>query len=154
MTCCKQIDLRMCRNDPEPVILPLERLNGCALVQIPDSYCLVLADGEYKVLVRVEKAGGRILKVASASINLPSFGLCLKSASIVYDRSGQVYRSFSIVLRACRLQMTQLKGVLDGTQPNSHLDRVLLGRISPLHLYSQTCLPDWNWREPFDPRKS
>ena len=154
MTCCKQIDLRMSRNYPEPVIFPLERLDGCAFVQIPDSYCLIFADGEYKVLMRMKKAGGRILEVASASIDLPSFGLCLKSASIVCDRSDQAYRSFSIILRACRLQTTQSKAALDGTQPNSHLGRVLPGRISPQHLYSQTCLPDLNWREPSGLRKS
>ena len=77
----------MSRNDPEPVIFPLERLDGCSLVQIPDSYCLIFANGEYKILMRVEKAGGRVLKVAPASINLPSFGLCLKSALIKCDTS-------------------------------------------------------------------
>ena len=53
----EKVYFRMRSNDPESIILPLKRLDGCALVEIPYSNCLVFTDRQYKVLVRVKKAG-------------------------------------------------------------------------------------------------
>jgi hypothetical protein len=58
-------------NDPESIHIPLERLDRSSFVQIPGTNCLVFADGKDKVLVGVEKTGGRILEVSSAGVDFP-----------------------------------------------------------------------------------
>ena len=57
MTRGEKVDLRVCRNDPETIILSLKGLDGCTLVQVPYPDCFVLSDGNDKILVGVEKAG-------------------------------------------------------------------------------------------------
>ena len=75
VTGSEEVDLWMSGNDPEAVVLALERLDRSAFVQIPDAQSLVLADGENQVLVRVEQTAGSVLEVATASIDFPSLGL-------------------------------------------------------------------------------
>jgi hypothetical protein len=65
----------MCGNNPEPIILPLETVHCCPLVEIPHPNGLVLACGENEVLVWMEKTAIGVLEVSSASVDLP-LGLC------------------------------------------------------------------------------
>jgi hypothetical protein len=67
-------------NNPESVLIPLERLDRGTLVEIPDTDCLIFADGEDEVLVGVEQTGGSILEVAAAGIDFPSLGICILQA--------------------------------------------------------------------------
>ncbi len=71
MTSSKQVDLGVRRNNPKPVIFPLEAVDSRALIQIPDTNGLVLARRNDQILVGVKQTSARVLEVASAGINLP-----------------------------------------------------------------------------------
>ena len=75
VTRSKQVHVRVGSNDPESVLVAFEGLHRCAFVQVPHTNCLVLADRENEVLVRVEQTGRSVLEMATASINLPSLGV-------------------------------------------------------------------------------
>ncbi|KAI6755905.1 hypothetical protein HG531_005011 [Fusarium graminearum] len=75
VTSSKKIDLGMGCNNPEAVVLSLERLDSGSLVQVPDANSLVLSSGQNEVLVGVEKTSRRILKVSSACVDFPGLGL-------------------------------------------------------------------------------
>ena len=75
MTSSEQVDLRVSSDHPESIILALEALNRCALVQIPYTDSLVLADRENQILVWVEQSSRGVLEVTSAGVHLPRLGL-------------------------------------------------------------------------------
>jgi len=54
MTGSEKVNLRMCCNYPETIILSLEGLNGGTLIKIPNPDSFILTYREYKILVRVE----------------------------------------------------------------------------------------------------
>jgi hypothetical protein len=93
MTGGEQVHFRVGSNDPESVLVPLERLDRGTLVEIPDTNCLIFADGEDEVLVGVEQTGGSILEMAAASIDLPCLGIYISEA----------------------ISMTEIQGVHNGT---------------------------------------
>lgn len=47
---CQQIDLRVSRQDPEPIVLPSEGLHPCSLAHVPHADALVLRVTDYQVL--------------------------------------------------------------------------------------------------------
>lgn len=75
VTSGEQVHLRVGSNDPESVLVALERLDGSPLIKIPHADRLIFADGEDEVLVGVEKTGGSILEVAAAGIDFPGLGI-------------------------------------------------------------------------------
>lgn len=82
----------MCGDYPEPVILTLECLYRRSLVQIPHPDSLVATGRENQVLMRVEQASLRILKVSSAGVYLPRLGFAHAPKlyqSIITSRNNQ-----------------------------------------------------------------
>jgi hypothetical protein len=65
----EEVDFRVGGDDPEPVVLALDRVHSSSLVQVPDPDCLVLADRKDEILVWVEQTATGVLKVASAGID-------------------------------------------------------------------------------------
>lgn len=119
MACGKQIYFWMCSNNPEPIIFSLERLDRYALVQIPDPYRFILANGQYEILMWMEKASRSILEMPAARIDLPCFGFWIKRSVM----GGKIMlqctcRSSAIALLGDRLLQTLSEVKLDGKQPN------------------------------------
>lgn len=73
----------MRRDHPEPIEVSLERLNGGPFVKIPDPDGLVFADGQDKVLVRMEETGRSILEMAATGIDFPCLRVCYVSDGIL-----------------------------------------------------------------------
>ena len=73
VTGSEQVDFGVGRDDPEPVLIALERLDGGPLVEVPYSNGFVFADGENQVLVGMEQTGRSVLEMAAAGIDFPCF---------------------------------------------------------------------------------
>lgn len=54
LTSSKEVQLRMSRQDPEPIVLPPEGLNSRSLCHIPDPDSFVLTGREDELMSRVE----------------------------------------------------------------------------------------------------
>ena len=84
----EQVHLRVGSNNPKSVLIPLERLDRGTLVEIPDTDCLVFANGEDEVLVGVEQTGGSILEVAATGIDFPCLGIYILEAISITEIQG------------------------------------------------------------------
>lgn len=65
VTCRKEIEIGVGGQNPEPIMLPPERLDRGPLREIPHAHGLVLPARHDQFMLRVEKRGGDIVKVAS-----------------------------------------------------------------------------------------
>lgn len=54
MTSCKEIDFGMRRNDPKPIVLPLETVHSGSFIQIPHTNGLILASRQNEILMGME----------------------------------------------------------------------------------------------------
>ena len=75
-TSSEQVQLRVRREYPEPVMLSPERLHRRPLRQVPHANGLVLTTRHDKFVFRVEKRGRDVVEVPSTRIHLP----CLRLA--------------------------------------------------------------------------
>ena len=71
-TSSKQVELGVCRKNPEAIMLASERLNSRTLCQVPDADSLVLATRNDQFVFRVEERGRDVIEVAAAGIDFPS----------------------------------------------------------------------------------
>lgn len=65
----------MSGQDPKPVILASEGLDGGSFAHVPDANGLVLGVGDDELVLGVEEGTGDVVEVAAAGVDLPSFGV-------------------------------------------------------------------------------
>lgn len=72
----KNVELRVCSQDPEPVVLAAERLKASPFGHVPYPNSFILRVREDKLLSRMEQNGRDVVVVPTASVDFPSLGFC------------------------------------------------------------------------------
>ena len=74
-TSSEEVELGMRRKDPEPVVLPPERLHRRPFAHVPHPNRLVLGITDDELVLGVEQRDRDVVKVPAAGINFPRLGL-------------------------------------------------------------------------------
>lgn len=86
----EEVDLGVCRHDPEAVVLPAEGLDPLPLAHVPDPYRLILRVGDDEVLSSVEEDAGDIVGVAPEGVHLPGLRVRVRVREERENEQGQI----------------------------------------------------------------
>lgn len=75
LTSSKQVQVRMRRQHPKPIMLPPKRLHRRPLGHIPHPDRLILPIRQDQLVPRVEETHRDVVEVSAAGVDFPGFGI-------------------------------------------------------------------------------